>query len=153
MATVVLTIHLLLALALIIVVLLQRSEGGGLGIGGGGGGLMTGRSAATALAKVTWVLGTAFVVTSLAMTIIAARDSGGGSVIDSVMPGASAPATGTPDLGDDLLPPIPGGGQAGGATPAPGGAAVPQPAPSAAPQPAPSAPPAGDGPILPPAAQ
>lgn len=150
MATVVLTVHMLLALALIIVVLLQRSEGGGLGIGGGGGGLMTGRSAATALAKVTWVLGTAFVVTSLAMTIIAARDSGGGSVIDSVMPGASAPATGTPDLGDDLLPPIPGGGAS--TSPTPDGAALP-PAPGAAPQPAPSAAPAGDGPILPPAAQ
>ena len=64
MAAVVLTIHLLIAFALIIVVLLQRSEGGGLGIGGGGGaGIMTGRGAATALAKLTWLLGIAFVVT------------------------------------------------------------------------------------------
>ena len=85
MATVVLTIHLLLALALIIVVLLQRSEGGGLGVGGGGG-VMTGRGAATALAKVTWVLGIAFVITSLVLTVLAARDSGRGSVIDSILP-------------------------------------------------------------------
>ena len=56
MENVVLTIHLLLALALVGVVLLQRSEGGGLGLGGGGGaggGVMSGRSAASALSKVT----------------------------------------------------------------------------------------------------
>ncbi|MDG1787452.1 MAG: preprotein translocase subunit SecG, partial [Paracoccaceae bacterium] len=55
MENVVLIVHLLLALTLIGVVLLQRSEGGGLGMGsgGGGGGAMTGRSAASALAKVT----------------------------------------------------------------------------------------------------
>ena len=82
MQAVILTIHLLLALALILVVLLQRSEGGGLGMGGGGGGVMTSRGAATALSKVTWVIGIAFVVTSLTLTIIAARDAGGGSVID-----------------------------------------------------------------------
>ena len=82
MHAVVLTIHLLLALALILVVLLQRSEGGGLGMGGGGG-IMTSRGAATALSKVTWALGIAFVVTSLALTIIAARDAGTGSVVDT----------------------------------------------------------------------
>lgn len=111
MATVILTIHLLLALGLIIVVLLQRSEGGGLGIGGGGGGVMTGRGAATALAKVTWGLGIAFVVTSLLLTVLAARDSASDSVLDRVRfdPG-QAPAPGEPvsplGEGDDLLPPI-----------------------------------------------
>ena len=110
MATVVLTIHLLLALALIIVVLLQRSEGGGLGIGGGGGGIMTGRSAASALSRVTWGLGIAFVATSLALTVIAARESGSQSVLDRIRldPGqAPAPAApGLPADGDELLPPI-----------------------------------------------
>jgi preprotein translocase subunit SecG len=119
MATVVLTVHMLLALALILVVLLQRSEGGGLGIGGGGG-IMTSRGAATALSKLTWALGIAFVVTSLALTVLAARDSASDSVIDSL--GAEAPpapaGTTTPDLGDDLLPPTP-------AAPAPGGPATP----------------------------
>ena len=84
MSTVILTIHLLLAFALIVVVLLQRSEGGGLGIGGGGGGIMTGRGAASALSKVTWALGIAFVCTSLALTVIAARESGADSVIDRI---------------------------------------------------------------------
>lgn len=111
MATVVLTIHLLLALGLIVAVLLQRSEGGGLGMGGGGGGggIMTGRGAATALSKLTWVLGIAFVITSLALTVIAARDSGAGSVLDRLgteAPAGADPAT-PPDLGEDLLPPMP----------------------------------------------
>ncbi len=126
METVILTIHLLLAFALIIVVLLQRSEGGGLGIGGGGGGVMSGRAAATALSKVTWMLGIAFVVTSLTLTVVAARQDGGTSVTDRIG-GVSAPTMpGDPaGLGDDLLPPAP--------TPAPPASA---PADSPAPPPA-----------------
>ena len=103
----ILTIHLLLALALILVVLLQRSEGGGLGIGGGGG-IMTSRGAATALSKVTWMIGIAFVATSLTLTIIAARDAGGGSLVDTIMPPGeqadTGPAPAVPGLGGDLLP-------------------------------------------------
>lgn len=110
MDTVILTTHLLVALALIIVVLLQRSEGGGLGIGGGGGGVMSGRGAATALSKLTWGLGIAFVATSLTLTVLAARDSSSGSVVDTVLPGTTAPADDAapaPGLDGDLLPPAP----------------------------------------------
>lgn len=106
MENIVLTIHLLLALGLIGVVLMQRSEGGGLGIGGGGG-AMTSRGAATALAKVTWVLAIAFLGTSIYLTILAADGVTGGSVVDRLgtsgsQPDATAP---TAPLGDDLLPP------------------------------------------------
>jgi len=110
MENVVLTIHLLLALALVGVVLLQRSEGGGLGLGGGGGGgVMSGRSAASAMSKVTWILAVAFIITSLSLTVIAARKSAGASVIDrlgtqSTEGAATAPAL--PDA-DALLPPDP----------------------------------------------
>lgn len=110
MENVVLIIHLLLALGLIGVVLLQRSEGGGLGMGGGGGGgAMTGRAAATALGKLTWVLAIAFICTSLFLTILAAEKASGTSVIDRL--GGSAPEETQPEpapatpLGDDLLPP------------------------------------------------
>lgn len=111
MENVVLIIHLLLALALIGVVLLQRSEGGGLGMGGGGGGATSGRAAATALGKVTWVLAAAFITTSIALTIIAADKSAGASVLDRLTPGAAQPAT--PDAptapgGGSLLPPTTG---------------------------------------------
>jgi preprotein translocase subunit SecG len=133
--TVVLTIHLLLALGLVVVVLLQRSEGGGLGIGGGGG-VMSGRAAATALSKVTWMLGIAFVITSLALTIVAARQDGAASVIDrlGVGPAETEAEAEAPGLGEDLLPPLP--------------------APAAAP-PAPDAgvPPPADAPAAPPPAE
>lgn len=104
MENVVLTIHLLLALALIGVVLLQRSEGGGLGMGGGGA--MTGRAAATALGKLTWLLAAAFIVTSITLTIIAAQNAAGISVLDRLTdtPPASQSAPALPE-GESLLPP------------------------------------------------
>ena len=104
MENVVLIVHLILALSLIGVVLLQRSEGGGLGMGGGGA--MTGRSAATALGKVTWGLAIAFIATSVTLTIIAAEKAAGGSVVDGLTDLAPESDSGTaPDLGLDLLPP------------------------------------------------
>lgn len=107
MENVLLIILLLLALALIGVVLLQRSEGGGLGMGGGGGGAMSQRSAGTALTKLTWVFGVAFMICALAITLLAARNAEGTSVIDRIG-GAPAAETST-DTGeintDALLPP------------------------------------------------
>ncbi|MEY3307132.1 MAG: preprotein translocase subunit SecG [Pseudomonadota bacterium] len=107
MENVVLVIHLILALCLVGVVLLQRSEGGGLGMGGGGGGgVMSGRSAATALAKLTWIFAIGFICTSIALTVIAARDSSGTSVIDQIGGTAPAPAPVAPLAPDgNLLPP------------------------------------------------
>ncbi len=112
MENVVLIIHLLLAVGLIAVVLLQRSEGGGLGMGGGGGGAMSGRAAATALGRVTWVLAAGFIVTSILLTIIAAEKSAGTSVIDRLgdAPAVEDTGDGAPALpaGEDLLPPAEG---------------------------------------------
>ncbi|MGY3436351.1 MULTISPECIES: preprotein translocase subunit SecG [unclassified Marinovum] len=107
MENVVLIIHLLLALGLIGVVLMQRSEGGGLGMGGGGA--VAGRSAATALGKITWILAAAFIVTSITLTVIAAQNSAGTSVVDRLTPPAAETGDDTPSTpslpGDDLLPP------------------------------------------------
>ncbi|MGH1330812.1 MAG: preprotein translocase subunit SecG [Paracoccaceae bacterium] len=105
MENVILVIHLILALCLIGVVLLQRSEGGGLGMGGGGGGgAMTGRAAATALGKLTWLFAIAFICTSIALTVVAARDSRIESVVDRVGD-APAAAQETAPAADALLPP------------------------------------------------
>lgn len=106
MENVVLIIHLLLALGLIAVVLLQRSEGGGLGMGGGGG-AVSGRAAATALTKLTWALGVAFLITSISLTIIVAQKSAGASVIDrlGLTPPAASQGTTEVPSGDSLLPP------------------------------------------------
>ncbi|MDO5611852.1 MAG: preprotein translocase subunit SecG [Paracoccus sp. (in: a-proteobacteria)] len=120
MQNVVLTIHLILAVLLTGVVLLQRSEGGGLGMGGGGGGggVMTGRQAANALTRLTWIFGIALFCTSVALTVIAARESSGGSVLDRFGgAGAPAPASGNlpqlptyappPGAGQPVTPPAP----------------------------------------------
>ena len=158
---VVLTIHLILALLLTGVVLLQRSEGGGLGVGGGGGNVMSGRQAANALTRLTWIFGVALFVTSLALTVIAARQTSSGSIMDQLgvtqqeqsepaLPGLPAytppPTTG----GDPLTPPSPDAPQAVPAEPA--SEAEPAPAPEAAepaadpltPPPAPAPAPDGD---------
>lgn len=106
MENVVLVVHLLLALSLIGTVLLQRNEGGGLGMGGGS--VASGRAPQTALGKVTWGLAIAFICTSIALTIIAAENAAGGSVVDRITD-APAPAPDTPALpdlgGESLLPP------------------------------------------------
>ncbi len=109
MENVVLIIHLLLALSLIGVVLLQRSEGGGLGaMGGGGGGTVSARPKATGLGKLTWALAIAFICTSLTLTVIAAQNASGSSILDRLSRGdVTAPAS--DDAGeidtDGLLPP------------------------------------------------
>lgn len=107
MENVILLVHLMLALALIGVVLMQRSEGGGLGMGGGGGGgLVSSRGAASALGKVTWALAIAFIATSMTLTIIAAENATGSSVVDRITDAPAPAATPTlPDSGDGLLPP------------------------------------------------
>jgi preprotein translocase subunit SecG len=104
MQNVVLIIHLLLAVTLIGLVLLQRSEGGGLGMGGGGGGggAMSGRAAASAMTKLTWILAIAFICTSLGLTIIQVQKSSGSSVLDQLMPVTEQSST---QSADDLLPP------------------------------------------------
>jgi len=90
MENVILTIHLILALLLIGVVLLQRSEGGGLGMGGGANGAVSARGAATALTKLTWIFAAAFIVTSMTLTVLAARGGSSGSVVDAVAADAAA---------------------------------------------------------------
>lgn len=105
MENVVLIIHLILALSLIGTVLLQRSEGGGLGIGGGGGGASGGRPPITAMGKVTWGLAVAFICTSITLTLIAADQASGTSVVDRLGLPTADDSGEVPDLGESLLPP------------------------------------------------
>lgn len=161
MENVVLTVHLILALLLIGVVLLQRSEGGGLGMGGGGGGgVMTGRQAANALTRGTWIIASAFLVTSIALTVIAARNSVGASVVDRISPAReSAPAglptlptyTPPPGVGQPVLPPGAAPAATAPVAPAEAPVTVPAAAEPAAAAPAPAAAPAADQPAQAPA--
>ena len=87
MQVVLLVIQLLVSIALIGVVLLQRSEGGALGMGGGGsglGGLFSPRGAADTLTRTTAILGIAFFVSSLLLTLLALRQHPESNVIPGV---------------------------------------------------------------------
>lgn len=138
MQEIVLVIHLLLAIALVGVVLLQKSEGGGLGIGGGGGmsGFMTGRSQANLLTRATAILAAAFMVTSLALAVLASGSTRPTSILDTAPAEQRAPS---PDLAPEPAPAPPlapesapapdaGAGSAGGAPAEPAPAESGQPA-------------------------
>lgn len=87
MLSLLLVIELLIAIALIGVVLLQRSEGGALGMGGGGaglGGLFSPRGASDALTRTTVILGAAFFIVSLALSLMVRYASKPVDPLDSV---------------------------------------------------------------------
>jgi len=84
MTTVLLIIQLMISIVLIGLILIQRSEGGALGIGGGGGGggLMSGRSSANAVTKATTILGTAFIINCLLLSVAFSIENRGQGVTD-----------------------------------------------------------------------
>ena len=67
-----LILHLVLAVILVVVILLQRSDGGALGgIGGGSfSGMLTGRSSANFLTKITTVIAALFLCNSLLLAVL-----------------------------------------------------------------------------------
>ena len=78
MSTVVLIILLIISVIMTGLILIQHSEGGALGIGGGGGGgggFMSGRSAANSVQRMTWILGTIFLLVCLALSVMMTRES------------------------------------------------------------------------------
>jgi len=89
--TLLLVLEVIVAFFLIVVVLLQRSEGGALGMGGGPSGFMTARGAGDLLTRITWILGSAFFVLGLLLTVIAGREGGSSSVVDRLKVNAIDP--------------------------------------------------------------
>ncbi len=91
MQTVLLVIHLLITVAMIGVILIQRSEGG-MGLGGGTmGGLMTTRGSANLLTHTTAILAGCFLVTSLALAILASHQNRPSLILDQPSHGQPAP--------------------------------------------------------------
>ena len=74
MENIVLLIHVILAVILIIVILIQRAEGGALGIGGGSDG-MTPRGTGDILTRITAIIATMFIITSITLAIINMQSS------------------------------------------------------------------------------
>ena len=88
-----LVLEIIVSFGLVAVVLLQRSEGGALGMGGGPSGFMTARGAGDLLTRTTWILGAAFFVLALLLTIISGRQHGASSVVDRLKVDAINPNT------------------------------------------------------------
>jgi len=89
--TVILIIHLSVSLILIAVILLQAGRGGGLAEIFGGGQSILGTRAATVLTKTTTACAVMFLLTSLTLAILSARQ--GQSLMERVPAAApSAPA-------------------------------------------------------------
>ena len=105
MSTVLLVVHLIIAIALVGIILIQRSEGGALGGLGGTtmGGLMSGRGTANLLTRVTAVLATCFIVTSLALAIVASNTRGPSAILE----GVGLPATPSAEPEQAPSPPQP----------------------------------------------
>jgi preprotein translocase subunit SecG len=94
----------IIAASLVGVILMQQSEGGGLGMGGSPSGLMSARGAADFMTRTTTILATMFVLLSISLAFVAARQ-GASTGIDQTLkrneapavPATSAPATAAPE--------------------------------------------------------
>ena len=53
-----------------------------MSIGGNNSGLVSGRSAASALTRFTWLIATAFIITSISLTVVSANKSSNNSIIN-----------------------------------------------------------------------
>ena len=82
MASILLTIHIIVAVSLVISVLLQRSEGGLGGLGGGMSNIMSSQSSNNFITKLTLYLATGFIVTSISLAVVS-RDSNRDSIIEN----------------------------------------------------------------------
>tara|TARA_Y100000590_G_scaffold222321_2_gene251620 strand:- start:605 stop:904 length:300 start_codon:yes stop_codon:yes gene_type:complete len=81
MASILLTIHIIVAISLVISVLLQRSEGGLGGLGGGMSNVMSSQTGNSFITKLTLYLATGFIITSISLAVIS-RDSNKISIVD-----------------------------------------------------------------------
>ena len=84
MENLILVLNIILAIILVIVILLQKSEGGALGIGASQESFITSRSAGNILTKITAIIATLFIITSISLTIIAKKTMPTSSVLEKV---------------------------------------------------------------------
>ena len=80
----ILVLNIILAIILVIVILLQKSEGGALGIGASQESFISSRSAGSLLTKITAILATLFIITSISLTIMAQKKISTSSVLERV---------------------------------------------------------------------
>ena len=84
MENLILILNIILAILLVGVILLQRSEGGALGLGVSQDSFVTSRAAGSFLTKVTAIIATLFIITSILLTIISKEEFSSTSVLEKV---------------------------------------------------------------------
>ena len=80
----ILVLNIILAIILVIIILLQKSEGGALGIGASQESFISSRSAGNLLTKITAIIATLFIITSISLTIMAQKEISTSSVLERV---------------------------------------------------------------------
>lgn len=147
LTNVLMILQILVCVAMVFFVLMQQSEGGALGMGGSPSGFMSARGAGDLLTRITWTLFAIFLVISVSLTWLSAREQANSSVVDKFkslsldqqIPAAPKPAAPANPLGaPDLAPATPAAPSPQGLPTALGG----QPAAPALPQATPPADPA-----------
>jgi preprotein translocase subunit SecG len=84
MENIILTLNIILAIFLVVIILLQKSEGGALGLGVSQDSFISSRSAGSILTKVTAIIATLFIITSISLTIITKEEFSSSSVLEKV---------------------------------------------------------------------
>lgn len=84
LATILIVLQIIVCAAMVGFVLMQQSEGGALGMGGGPTGFMSARGAGDLLTRITWILFSIFLLISVSMTWLTARQQANSSVLDRV---------------------------------------------------------------------
>ena len=80
----VLILNVILAILLICTILLQKSEGGALGIGASQDSFISSRSAGSSLTRITAIIATLFIITSISLTIISKEKFSSTSVLEKI---------------------------------------------------------------------
>ena len=77
-------VNIVIAILLVGVILLQKSEGGALGLGVSQDSFISSRSAGSFLTKLTAILATLFIITSISLTVMSKEKFSNTSVLDTV---------------------------------------------------------------------
>ena len=84
MENIILILNIVSAFLLVAVILLQKSEGGALGIGVSQESFISSRSAGSILTKITAIIATFFIITSISLTVMSKDEFSSSSVLEKI---------------------------------------------------------------------
>ena len=84
MENIILALNIILAILLVVIILLQKSEGGALGLGASQDSFISSRSAGGVLTKLTAIIATLFIISSISLTIMSKEELPSSSVLERI---------------------------------------------------------------------